>query len=246
MSLFFTDISNQKSEGEIFKMETESLESAIKEVEKTLRKYHLSYEQFSYVTKIARRRTQLKRQGHPKAEIKRLSSDQQNHLIHKAYTLKGTTGLLIKTLLFSGARVSEFATIRVEDCDFQAPGLIIRNGKGSKQRIVPITEGLSHELQTYLGKRTKGYLFESRLHKAFTPRRLQQIVKQVAFEAGIEERVYPHLLRHSVATFLLEHGMPLDQIQVFLGHSRIENTQIYAKNSAFKIQASYQQAMKHL
>jgi integrase/recombinase XerD len=55
--------------------------------------------------------------------------------------------------------------------------------------------------------------------------------------------VYPHLLRHSVATTLLERGMPLEQIQKFLGHSKLETTQIYAESSPEMIKESYQKAL---
>ena len=57
------------------------------------------------------------------------------------------------------------------------------------------------------------------------------------------ERVYPHLLRHSVATTLLERGMPIDQIQKFLGHSKLETTQIYAESTTEMIKHSYTRAL---
>src|SRR6266853_6367564 len=72
------------------------------------------------------------------------------------------------------------------------------------------------------------------------PRRIQQIVQETAALAGITTRVYPHLLRHSVATTLLERGMPLEQIQQFLGHTKLETTQIYAASTTAMIKESYQ------
>ena len=72
---------------------------------------------------------------------------------------------------------------------------------------------------------------------------MQQIVKDVAERAGITKRVYPHLLRHSVATTLLERGMPIDQIQKFLGHSKLETTQIYAESTTEMIKDSYRRAL---
>jgi site-specific recombinase XerD len=63
---------------------------------------------------------------------------------------------------------------------------------------------LAQELRTYLGNRSGGYLFETNRHLPYSPRRLQQIVKATAEQAKIKKRVYPHLLRHSVATTLLE------------------------------------------
>jgi integrase/recombinase XerD len=78
---------------------------------------------------------------------------------------------------------------------------------------VPILPELAQELRTYLGDRTTGYLCETTRDTCYTPRRLQQLVKETAAEAGITKRVYPHLLRHSVASTLLERGMPLEPIQ---------------------------------
>ncbi len=72
----------------------------------------------------------------------------------------------------------------------------------------------------HLGRRQNGFLFESNRHSAFSTRRIQQIIKAVAENAGITKNIYPHLLRHTVATFLLERGMPLEQIQKFLGQAR--------------------------
>jgi site-specific recombinase XerD len=66
--------------------------------------------------------------------------------------------------------------------------------------------------------------------------------KETAADAQITKRVYSHLLRHSVATTLLERGMPIEQIQKFLGHSMLETTQIYAESSAEMIKASYPKA----
>jgi len=86
------------------------------------------------------------------------------------------------------------------------------------------------------------FLFESNRNLPFSPRRIQQIVKVTAEKAGITKKVHPHLLRHTVTTFLLEKGMSLEQIQKFLGHSKLETTQIYAESSTEMIKDSYQQA----
>ena len=68
-------------------------------------------------------------------------------------------------------------------------------------------------------------------------------MKETAEAAKINKRVYPHLLRHSVATTLLERGIPLEQIQKLLGHSKLETTQIYAESTAEMIKDSYQRAL---
>ena len=68
-------------------------------------------------------------------------------------------------------------------------------------------------------------------------------MKETADLASIAKRVTPHTLRHSVATTLLEHGMPLEQIQQFLGHAHLDTTQIYAASTTAMIKESYQQAL---
>ena len=72
---------------------------------------------------------------------------------------------------------------------------------------------------------------------------INSIVKETAEQAQITKRVYPHLLRHSVATTLLERGMPIEQIQKFLGHSKLETTQVYAESSTAMMRESYQRAL---
>jgi integrase/recombinase XerD len=106
---------------------------------------------------------------------------------------------------------------------------------------VPILPQLALELRTHLGTRTSGYLFETVQHTHYCPRPIQQILKGTAADAGITKQVYPHLLRHSVATTLLERCRPIEQIQKVLAHSKLETTQLYAASSAEMIQASYQQ-----
>ena len=77
----------------------------------------------------------------------------------------------------------------------------------------------------------------------YSPRRIQQIVKATAEKAKIKKRVYPHLLRQQVATTLLERGMPIEQIQKFLGHSKLETTQVYAESTTEMIRESYRRAL---
>ncbi len=77
----------------------------------------------------------------------------------------------------------------------------------------------------------------------FIEDQLPQIVKTTAARAKIKKRVYPHLLRHSVATALLERGMPIEQIQKFLGHAKLETTQVYAESTPEMIRDSYRRAL---
>jgi integrase/recombinase XerD len=220
-----------------------SLVPVIAATTKLWRQYHLTYDQIHYVAKEVRRALAIERPKSRKRVVARLSREEERKLIAHAYRVQGTRGLLIKTLFQTGTRVSEFVNIKVEEFFFDEQMMLISKAKGGKSRYVPILPELAHELRTHLGHRTSGYLFETIHHTRYSSRRIQQIIKETAAEATITKRVYPHLLRHSVAMTLLERGMPLEQIQKFLGHAKLETTQIYAESTPAMIKAGYQKAL---
>lgn len=220
-----------------------SLKELIAATTKLWRRHHLTYDQARYVAKEVRKALGIERLKSRKRVVNRLSRDEEQRLIQQAYKERGERGLLIKTLFQTGARVSEFVSIKVEDFFFEEAMILIAKAKGGKSRYVPILPELAQELRTYLGSRTVGHLFETIRHQPYSARRIQQIVKDAAERAKIKKRVYPHLLRHSVATTLLERGMPIDQIQKFLGHAKLETTQVYAESSAEMIKDSYRKAL---
>jgi integrase/recombinase XerD len=219
------------------------LKLLIRTTAKLWRQYHLTYDQARYVTKEVRKTLGVKRLKVRPQVIQRLSRDEEQRLIQRAYRDKGERGLLIKTLFQTGARVSEFVHVKVEDFFLDEAMILITKGKGGKSRYVPILPELAHELRTHLSTRTTGYLFETNRHLPYSPRRIQQIVKATAERAKLKKRVYPHLLRHSVATTLLERGMPIEQIQKFLGHAKLETTQVYAESTPAMIKESYRRAL---
>jgi integrase/recombinase XerD len=220
----------------------DGLKSLITATTKLWRSYHLTYDQARYVVKEVRRVLALERPKQRKRVVARLSREEERKLIAHAY-MQGTRGLLIKTLFQTGARVSEFVNIKADEVFFEEQMILISKAKGGKSRYVPILPQFAQELRTHLGNRTTGYLFETVQNTQYSPRRIQQIIKETAADAEITKRVYPHLLRHSVATTLLERGMPIEQIQKFLGHAKLETTQIYAESSAEMIKDSYQKAL---
>jgi integrase/recombinase XerD len=220
-----------------------SLIPVIDATKKLWRQYHLTYDQTHYVAKAVRHALAIERPKIRKRVVTRLSREEERKLIAHAYRVQGTRGLLIKTLFQTGARVSEFVNIKADEVFFEEQMILISKAKGGKSRYVPILPQLAQELRTHLGHRTTGYLFETVQNTQYSPRRIQQIIKETAAEAKITKRVYPHLLRHSVAMTLLERGMPLEQIQKFLSHAKLETTQIYAESTLAMIKASYQKAL---
>jgi integrase/recombinase XerD len=226
------------------KAKTESsLKALISATTKLWRKHHLTYDQARYVSKEVRKALGIGLVKTRKRVVERLSRDEERRLIRHAYKGRSEHGLLIKTLFQTGTRVSEFANIKVEHFFFDELMILVDKGKGGKSRYVPILPELAQELRTHLGERGTGYLFETNRHLPYSPRRIQQIVKATAEGAQIKKRVYPHLLRHSVATTLLERGMPIDQIQKFLGHSKLETTQVYAESTTEMIKEGYRRAL---
>jgi len=220
-----------------------NLVPVITATKKLWRQYHLTYDQAHYVAKEVRRALAIERPKSRTRVVARLSREEERQIIAHAYRVQGTRGLLVKTLFQTGARVSEFVNIIADEVFFEEQMILISKAKGGKSRYVPILPQLAQELRTHLGRRTTGYLFETVQHTQCSPRRIQQIIKETAADAHITRRVYPHLLRHSVATTLLERGMPIEQSQTFLGHSKLETTQIYAESSAEMIKESYQKAL---
>jgi integrase/recombinase XerD len=206
----------------------------------------LSYDEAIAVANEARHQLGLERPQERKRIVTRLTRPELEQLLAHAYRVRGYSdaGLLVKTLVLTGCRVSEFVALDVEDLNHTDAEITVRKGKGRKPRVVPILPALADELRTYVRHRTAGPLFRGRTWERFSQRRVQQIVKELAAGAGLTKRVYPHLLRHTVAQHLLEGGMSLEQVQRFLGHSRITTTQIYAESSAASIRDSYRKALR--
>jgi integrase/recombinase XerD len=120
-----------------------------------------------------RRALALERPKERKRVVARLSRDEERRLIAHAYRMKGTRGLLIKTLFQTGARVSEFVNIKVEEFFFDEQMILIAKAKGGKSRYVPILPELAEELRTHLGDRATSYLFETIHHMPSSPRHIQ-------------------------------------------------------------------------
>ncbi|MGR3175926.1 MAG: site-specific tyrosine recombinase XerD [Candidatus Scalindua sp.] len=142
---------------------------------------------------------------------------------------------ILELMYATGARVSEVASIRVSWINFDY-GYIRCQGKGSKQRIVPMGSEASKSIRRYLQEvrpllvkieADEPLLFLSRTGKRLRRENIWSLVKKYAIKAGIRSNISPHTLRHSFATHLLEGGADLRSVQEMLGHSNISTTQIY-------------------
>ena len=216
----------------------------IRRVAKILREGNYSYDQSAHLFKKARREIGLSppdRSGEGSPE--RLSTEEQEAFLNAAYDRGGRTGLMMRALLETGARVSAFVKIRIEDISFRDLEIRLRETKGEKPRDVPILSPLANELKLHIGDRETGWLFRSRQGGHYSKRRIQQIVKDVAEEAGIQKRVYPHLLRHTVAQRLADEGMREELLQQFLGHEAPETTQRYYEPKRTRVKDAFEEAM---
>jgi site-specific recombinase XerD len=150
--------------------------------------------------------------------------------------IDASSGLFERTLLMvlygTGMRRAELARLKIDDIDSQRMVIHVNNGKGGKDRDLPLSPALLDTLRAYwrwLKPRT--YLFPSRLHREVEQPITDKIVWRVCAEArrraGITKKVSPHLVRHSWATHLLEAGTDLRTIQLLLGHEDLEVTARY-------------------
>jgi integrase/recombinase XerD len=222
------------------------LAGVVRETARLWRTHHLGYDQTKYVVERVRRALGLAPPTGRRRSVERLDRLEVERLIQTAYRTRSRYGLMIKTLFLTGARVSEFVQVRVEDLrlDGTPPQIHVARAKGGASRYVPILPSLAQELRTHLHGRRRGYLFESNRRTHYAPRTVQAMVAACAREAGIAKRVYPHLLRHSIATILLDSGqVPIDQVQKFLGHARLSTTQIYAETSVRALGENYLRAL---
>ena len=140
---------------------------------------------------------------------------------------------IIDFMYSTACRVSELTDVKISDIDFD-DNFVKLQGKGSKQRIVPIGSELNETLQSYLKIRkefenNESFLFISKNKKKLDRSAVFRLIKKTALIAGINSSVHPHTLRHGAATHMLEAGCDLRTLQEFLGHTSVSTTKIYTK-----------------
>jgi len=143
--------------------------------------------------------------------------------------------LILKVLYGCGLRVGEIINLQKKDINFEEGLVHVKLAKGKKDRFVKIPEKLEEELENYCKINNDEIIFPSNRGGKLTKKTIGKIVENAAAKAGIKKEVYPHLLRHSFATHLLESGVDLRIIQKLLGHSDIKTTQIYTQISQASI-----------
>ncbi len=161
--------------------------------------------------------------------------DSASNLFHRA---------MLMTVYSTGIRRAEMCHLKVEDIDSARMLIHIRQGKGRRDRDVPLSPKLLETLREYWRwMKPKTYLFPgtvngSRADKPITPKILWEACRKAAQRAGITKAVRPHLLRHSFATHLLEGGADLPTLQALLGHADLKPTSIYLHMSERHLRAA--------
>ncbi|MEO0511179.1 MAG: site-specific tyrosine recombinase XerC [Verrucomicrobiota bacterium] len=155
---------------------------------------------------------------------------------------------ILEVLYSTGIRRSELASLQLYDLDTERGTLMVRLGKGKKDRMVPIgnraiawVEKYTEDVRPLLvGMIDDNTLFLTHLGEAFTPNRLTQLVRETIQKADIGKSGSCHLFRHACATLMLENGADVRFIQAMLGHAKLETTEIYTHVSIRKLKAVHE------
>lgn len=138
---------------------------------------------------------------------------------------------ILELFYCSGMRLSELASLKVTDLDIQSEQIQVL-GKGQKMRLVPLGQAAISATQAWLKSRgvqltEPVWLFPGKGQNHLHPRSIEKRLEKRAKEAGLWQRVYPHLMRHSFASHILESSGDLRAVQLLLGHADISTTQVY-------------------
>ena len=155
-----------------------------------------------------------------------LSREDILHILSAVQNLSHRT--MIAMLYGSGLRVSEVVDLRVRDVDLNAMTLMVRLGKGKKDRITLLSSSLKDDLLYLMGDRSpREYLFKTITGRKYSVRTIQIVFEKACLKSGLEGKATCHTLRHSFATHLLENGTDVKTIKKMLGHSSINTTMVY-------------------
>jgi integrase/recombinase XerD len=161
---------------------------------------------------------------------------------------------ILETLYGAGLRISELVGLDVDDVDLDGGTILVRAGKGSKARRVPVGRKARAALKGYVtssrpslmthakSAQTKGALFLNARGTRLSRQGCWKLIKKYAALAGLETRVSPHTLRHSFATHMLDAGADIRVVQELLGHASLSTTQVYTLVSDRRLREVYYSA----
>lgn len=189
----------------------------------------------------------------PKQIPQHLPKEQAELLLHWTRSISYTyefekfrSPAIIATFIFTGIRVEELRSLKVNDVDLEHQTLFVKNGKGAKDRIVPLNTAIIEILEMYLKhrklcKKSCPYFFTSiRSDTQMGEQVIDHLVEKIRKKSGIY--FYPHMLRHTFAVLMLEGGCDLFALSKMMGHSDIKTTTIYLSATTSHLQ---EQIKKH-
>jgi len=218
----------------------------VSQVARIVRKAGLDYEGWRYIAKRVRKACQLR----PAKKGRRLPHILTAAHFRRFYEVVDQAddvqhALMLRLLFYTGVRVSELCYVQVADVDLETCKIRVNSGKGDKDRVVLFGKSFATALRTHIAAHPNNrWLFQTRRNTRFTTRRVQQIVKLYAEQAGVEAT--PHTFRHQAITWLTRHsGLADAELQLITGHARRETLAVYQHVALDgDLEQKYQEAMK--
>ena len=152
---------------------------------------------------------------------------------------------LVEVLYSTAARISEVANMKISDIDFANKSIVIPHGKGDKRRVTYLSTKAIMAIYAYLATRSDDcdYLFVTKRYKkkhGVQNKALEEWLKKIVQRANVKDSITPHVFRTTASTDALERGMPIEQVQRFLGHAKIQTTLRYAKINDADVKRNHQ------
>ena len=218
----------------------------VAQVARIVRKAGLDYAGWRYIAKQVRKECQLR----PAKKGRKLPNVLTAEKFRAFYATVDRAddvqhSLMLRLLFYTGVRVSELCGIEIADVDLEPCKIRVSQGKGGKDRTVLFGKSFATALRTHIAANPKNrWLFQTRRNSRYTPRRVQQIVKAYAEQAGVV--CTPHSFRHMCLTWLTRHsGLADAEIQLISGHARRETLAVYQHIALdADLESKYQQSMK--
>jgi integrase len=220
----------------------------IAQIVKIVRKAGLAYEDWRYVAKKVRQACELR----PARKGRKLPRVLTAEEFRRFYTIVDRAedvqhSLMLRLMFYTAVRVSELCRIEVAEVDLENCKIFVNQGKGSKDRYVLFGKTFATALRTHIAAHPHNrWLFQTKRATRFSTRRVQQIVKHYAEEAGV--RCTPHTFRHQAITWLTRHsGMADAELQLITGHARRETLAVYQHVALDgDLEKKYQGAMREV
>jgi integrase/recombinase XerD len=204
-----------------------------------LKEAQLTPSQVRYVFKLIRQEGNYQVPNVPKA-LKDYLSPAEIHQLLLICIEEPFDNTLIEFMIKTGLRVAEVTNLQVGHIDFQNLQLKVVQGKGKKDRFVPIASSIASKIKMMIqDKRPNDYVFSKKDGTKYVTRSLQYKVKYWLNELHSPKHLTTHSLRHTFGTYCRAKGIPIQDIQVMMGHSSIRTTEIYAK-MALSVQSTEQ------